>query len=134
MQWIAWKYRIQGELYYSMDEAYGRGKDPWDSVFLVGGNGDGTLFYPGTPARIGGTTPVSVASIRLNLIRDGMEDFEYLNALANAGQRDFAEQVAHSFITNALTFNNDPKALMSAREQLGDRLHQLSRAGKLAKQ
>ena len=23
MQWIAWKYRIEGELYYSMNEAYG---------------------------------------------------------------------------------------------------------------
>ena len=137
-QWLAFLDRIEAELYYETDYCWVSNcngtTDPWQSIYAFGGNGDGTLFYPGTPARIGGTTPVSVASIRLNLIRDGMEDFEYLNALANAGQRDFAEQVAHSFITNALTFNNDPKALMSAREQLGDRLHQLSRAGKLAKQ
>ena len=47
LQWLAWKYEIEGELYFSMNEAFGRGGDPWDSVSMFGGNGDGTLFYPG---------------------------------------------------------------------------------------
>jgi Domain of unknown function (DUF4091) len=134
-QWLAFLDRIETELYYQADycwEAKCDGStDPWLTIYAFGGNGDGTLIYPGTPAKIGGTTPVPVSSIRFNLIRDGMEDYEYLNALANAGQRTFAEQAAHSFITNALTFNNNPAALSKAREQLGNQLHQLGRAGKL---
>jgi hypothetical protein len=47
----------EGELYYSMNEAYGQ-KDPWTDIRLFGGNGDGTLFYPGRPARIGGHTDI----------------------------------------------------------------------------
>ena len=39
--------------------------DPWKSVYAFGGNGDGTLFYPGTPERIGGRTHIPVESLRI---------------------------------------------------------------------
>ena len=53
--------------------------DPWssDGLWAFGGNGDGSLLYPGTPSVIGGHTHVPVSSIRLKQIRDGYEDFEY---------------------------------------------------------
>ena len=51
MPWLAWKYDIRGELYYNIDEMYSRGKDAWDDVYLFGGNGDGTLVYPGRPTK-----------------------------------------------------------------------------------
>ncbi|MGA3027352.1 MAG: DUF4091 domain-containing protein [Bryobacteraceae bacterium] len=124
-QWMAWLYGIQGELYYGTD---GWGKDPWNRLYSSGGNGDGALYYPGTAARIGGKTPIPVASIRLKLIRDGMEDYEYLFALAKAGEADLARQITRSFITNAYTFSNDPAALTAAREKLGARLHRLALA------
>lgn len=123
-QWMAFLYKIQGELYFATD-AWGAA-NPWDNVYAYGGNGHGVLFYPGATSRIGGKTPVPVPSMRLNLIRDGMEDYEYLFALAKAGQSAQAEQIARSFITNAYTFKTDPEALMSAREKLGTQLHQLS--------
>jgi hypothetical protein len=126
-QWLAFLNRIEGELYYATDYCWtsmcGGGTDPWTSVFAFGGNGDGTLFYPGTPARIGGTTPVPLPSIRLEHIRDGMEDFEYLHALSAAGDDAFAQSTSRTFITNAYTFDNDPARLTAAREALGDRLH-----------
>ena len=56
----------------------------WTTVWEFDGNGDGTLSYQGTPAKIGGTTHVPVASIRLKMIREGMEDYEYLTLLAAA--------------------------------------------------
>ncbi|HWZ32810.1 MAG TPA: glycoside hydrolase domain-containing protein [Bryobacteraceae bacterium] len=124
-QWMAFLYNIQGELYFATDSW---GEDPWDHIYIFGGNGHGVLFYPGAPSRIGGTTAVPVASLRLNLIRDGMEDFEYLFALARAGQAGLAEQIARSFITNAYTFKTDPEALMAAREKLGTQLHQIALA------
>jgi hypothetical protein len=127
-QWMAFLYKIQGELYYQVDYCWTAtdcaSPDPWVSIYAFGGNGDGTLFYPGTPDRIGGSAPIPVSSIRLKLIRDGMEDYEYLAALAKSGDATFAEATARSFITNAYTFDNDPEALLAAREKLGARLHQ----------
>jgi hypothetical protein len=126
-QWLAYLYRIEAELYYDVDYCWTSNcdgaDDPWVSIYAFGGNGDGTLIYPGTPAKIGGTTPVTLPSIRLAHIRDGMEDFEYLHALDAAGDGAFATSTAHGFITNAFTFDNDPSALAAAREALGERLH-----------
>src|SRR5262249_29055623 len=125
--------RIEGELYYASDYCWtasdcgdassGTTSDPWVSVYAFGGNGDGTLYYPGTTTRIGGTTPIPVPSVRLALIRDGMEDFELLHALDAAGDGAFATSAARSFITDATTFSADPSTLQSARQMLGDRLH-----------
>jgi hypothetical protein len=125
-QWMAWLYDIEGELYYATDYCWtascgGGTTDPWVSQYAFGGNGDGTLFYPGTPARIGGTTPVALPSIRLALIRDGMEDYEYLAASARAD----ATAAATSFITNTYTFSDDPAELEAARHTLGQALHDL---------
>ena len=122
-QWMAYLYRVQGELYYDTETW---GDNPWDHLYFAGGNGDGALYYPGTVDRIGGATPIAVASIRLKLIRDGMEDYEYLFALAGAGRADLANKIARTFITNAFTFKDDPSALTSARETLGTELHRLS--------
>lgn len=135
-QWLAFLNRIEGELYYGTDLCWIGANcdtsDPWTTVYNYGGNGDGTLIYPGTTdnpnknSHIGGTTPIPLPSVRLKHIRDGMEDFEYLIALSKAGDDAFARSAAATFITNAYTFNNDPEALMVAREALGDRLHQLN--------
>ena len=133
-QWLAYLDRIEGELYYATDYCWtasdcgdaksGPTKDPWVSIYAFGGNGDGTLFYPGTVAKIGGKTPVPVPSVRLALLRDGMEDFEYLHALEVAGDGAFATTTAKGFITDATTFSNDPAVMQAARMALGHRLHQ----------
>jgi len=128
-QWMAYLNRVDGELYYQTDLW---GEDPWDHLYDFGGNGDGALFYPGTVDKIGGHHPTAVASIRLKLIRDGMEDYEYLHALEQQGHGDFARKVAHTFIQNVLTFSNSPEALLSAREQLGAELHALARRKTMA--
>jgi hypothetical protein len=126
-QWLAYTYRISGELYYDSDYCWtatcGGQSDPWVSIYAFGGNGDGTLFYPGTTAKIGGTTPVPVPSIRLALIRDGMEDYEMLHALDAAGDAATAQAAAATFITNNYTFDNDPSKLQAARLTIGNALH-----------
>ena len=132
-QWLAYLDRIEGELYYASDYCWtasdcgdaksGKTTDPWVSIYAFGGNGDGTLYYPGTKAKIGGTTPIPVPSMRLALLRDGMEDFEYLHALDVAGDGAFATTTAKGFITDATTFSNDPTKMQAARLALGDRLH-----------
>jgi hypothetical protein len=137
MQWIEWMDNATGDLYYDTEYCWystcadGRGNtgvDPWTYIYYSGGNGDGTLIYPGAVSKIGGTTPIPLPSIRLKNIRDGYQDYEYLRALTNAGLGSFATAEVQSFITNAYTFNNDPTALLGARTALGNKLHQLSLA------
>src|SRR5262249_54164354 len=94
MEWLSWKYDIHGELYFSVDEAFSKKPDPWKDVSLYGGNGDGTLFYPGRPQVIGGTTHIPIESIRLKLIREGLEDYEYLVMLTKLkGAKTVADRV-----------------------------------------
>jgi glycosyl hydrolase family 123 len=122
MPWIVWKYNIRGELYYAMNEAYSHKEDAWDHVFLFGGNGDGTLFYPGRPRTIGGTTDIPVESIRLKLIRDGLEDYEYLVLLANEQGHDAAEPYVDRLVTNVYTYDRHPEKLYEVRREVGERL------------
>ena len=121
---MAFLYGVQGELYYLTDLWK---DDPWDHLYDFGGNGDGALFYPGTLDKIVGRRPAPVASIRLKLIRDGMEDYEYLIALQKAGNGNEATRIARTFIQSVLSFRDNPESLYSAREQLGANLHKLAR-------
>jgi len=123
MQWLLFQYGATGELYYETTMAYSH--DPWSSQWDFSGNGDGTLFYPGTPARIGGTTHVPVASIRLELIREGLEDYEYLKLLSDLGDRDMALREAQALFPTAYQTEVDPAALHAARERIARRIVEL---------
>jgi Domain of unknown function (DUF4091) len=120
MQWLLFRYRLSGELYYETTQAYAQ--DAWTNQWAFGGNGDGTLFYPGTPARIGGTTHVPVASMRLKLIRDGMEDYEYLALLARSGGEAEARAIADALFPHPYETSASPLAFLAAREQLARKI------------
>ncbi len=125
MEWLTWKYGIGGELYYSTTEAYAK-KDPWKDVYLFGGNGDGTLFYPGRPDVIGGTSHIPVESIRLKLIREGLEDYEYLTILSKlAGDKAVADAL-NRFIRHIYDYDQDPHKLYAVRESMGRDISRLS--------
>jgi hypothetical protein len=130
-QWMAFLERVQGELYYAVDYCFTRecgpagatSRDPFRSVYAFGGHGDGTLVYPGNTRTIGGAHHVPLSSIRLELIREGMEDYELLHMLEALGDGDFARARAASFIRRADEFASDPARLLAARQALGRRLH-----------
>jgi hypothetical protein len=101
VSWLAFLYDARGELYYNTTIALA---EAWQDQYRFGGNGDGTLFYPGLPdgapvdgdpgdeieigaaPAIGGEHAIPIESIRLKRIRDGREDYEYLrHAAAAAG-------------------------------------------------
>ncbi|MGI5862185.1 MAG: glycoside hydrolase domain-containing protein [Myxococcales bacterium] len=124
MQWANFKEGVTGELYYETVNAYG--KDPWKSQFDFNGNGDGTLFYPGTPAKIGGSSQVPVASIRLKMIREGIEDYEYLALVSKLGDPAMARRTALQVLPTAYAAaGDDPEAIMQARESLAQRILEL---------
>jgi hypothetical protein len=122
MSWMSWKYGIGAELYFNMNQAYWK-KDAWKDFHLFGGNGDGTLFYPGKPSIIGGTTDVPIESIRLKLIREGLEDYEYWALLAGRAGSEAASQFVGTFIRNIHDFDDSPEKLYAVREQIGRQLN-----------
>jgi hypothetical protein len=125
MEWVSWKFGIEGELYYSMNEAYGPTADPWTDVRLFGGNGDGTLFYPGRPSRIGGHTDIPIESIRLKLIREGMEDYEYLVLLERLRGHEAAAQFANRIVTTPYQWESRSTEFLKVRRDLGELLDRL---------
>ncbi len=126
MEWLSWKYGIEGELYFNTDEAYGK-KDPWKDINLFGGNGDGTLFYPGTPDVIGGKSHIPIESIRLKLIREGLEDYEYLVMLSKLAGSKSAGELVNGLIRNTYDFDHDPQKLYAVRTSIGRELNRLSK-------
>jgi List-Bact-rpt repeat protein len=139
MQWLLFGYGETGELYY--ETAYAYSGAAWSSQWAFTGNGDGTLFYPGTTARIGGPagSDVPVPSLRLKLIREGMEDFEYLQMLsryptctdpatgATGSCSAYALGVAKTVYPDMYTTNGSPETLMSKRAEMAGVLEQLVR-------
>jgi hypothetical protein len=91
MGFVSYEYGASGELYFAVDHDL---DTAWRNQYDFGGNGDGTLFYPGTPRRIGGQHDIPIDSIRLKRIRDGREDYEYLHILDRRGHRAQAMNVA----------------------------------------
>jgi uncharacterized protein (TIGR03382 family) len=128
MDWLSYTYGLSGELYWETTFAFSPGgaNDPWTNQYFFSGNGDGTLFYPGTPAKIGGTTHIPVASIRLKMKREGMEDYEYLKLLEDLGDGERAKAEASALFPNAFTTDVDPNALMAARERIARRIVELT--------
>lgn len=95
LEWISFQMGATGELYYQVAEML---STAWTNQYTYGGNGDGTLLYPGTVSAIGGSTGVPLPSMRLKLIRQGMQDYEWLKRVEDAGDPTFARNVARGVI------------------------------------
>ncbi len=72
--WLTWTQKVDGLLYSDVDLWT---KNPWDDPQMgagTSGNGDGFLYYPRRPD----DPPDRIyESIRLETLRDGMQDYEY---------------------------------------------------------
>ena len=85
-QWLAFLYGVTGEFYWDTTAELATAWSRQDGNGNAG-TGDGTLLYPGTANVVSngsdvglgtGTPDIPLASIRLKMIREGMEDYEYL--------------------------------------------------------
>ena len=122
-------YRATGMLYFDTIYAYSKfynlalpRVDVWDSIDYFGGNGDGTLFYPGRPANIGGATHIPIESLRLKHIRDAMVDAEYGLKLIAQGDRAFLESDVLQIVSDVFTYEGDPAAWVALRKTLGRKI------------
>jgi Domain of unknown function (DUF4091) len=126
---LNWTQGATGILYYRADGwTAGNTIASWNNVDTtacgggLGRPGDGIFLYP--PGPIASTE--SAPGIRLKAIRDGIQDYEYAQILKNLGQAPFLNSVIQPIATNWSNWTHDPSALEAARQQLGERLHQLS--------
>lgn len=120
--WLAWRYQLDGFLYYSTTLNYSRTPDPWTNVWNFGDNGDGVLFYPGRTSLIGGKHDIPCDSIRLKEVRAALQDYEYMVLLHKKGQDAFVNALVLKIAGKMNGYSQDGTALLNAREQMAKRL------------
>ncbi|MFQ6096683.1 MAG: glycoside hydrolase domain-containing protein [Armatimonadota bacterium] len=112
--WVSIHYGIKGFLYWS-SVYWHPDQDPWTRPhFRDRYWGEGMLLYPGTDAGITGP----VTSIRLKLIREAMEDFEYVTLVSRSGNEERADAIVAEVARSFTDWDHDPGAYMRARERL----------------
>ena len=72
------------------------------------------LLYPGKDAGLSGPAP----SIRLKLIREALEDFEYMTLAGKQGHQAQVNEIVGSLARSFTDWNQSPEAYMTARAKL----------------
>lgn len=121
--WQSWRGRMTGLLYWST--VHWDVEDPWrdPATTYQKYNGEGSLFYPGDDAGIQGP----IASMRLKMIREGMEDYEYLQMLEDLRGREFVDKFVVELCRDWFTWKNNPAVLYELREQIAEAIEEAMR-------
>ncbi len=82
--------------------------------------GNGVLFYPGSQVSWTYTKPVG--SLRLECVRDGIEDFEYLTMLEKHIGKDKVDMLINEMATSVIDYDADPENMADMREAIGSLL------------
>jgi hypothetical protein len=121
---ISQSLNLSGLLYWRVDKWP---SNAWDNVNNAGTYssanypGEGMLVYPGQPVGLKGV----VASMRLKWLRDGVEDYDYVQILKDLGKSDLALQISRSVGPDWTNWTRDENAIEAARVKLGDTIDQL---------
>ena len=119
MGFISQSLRITGFQQWKVDQW---SQDPWNQVALTGGVPDGGLVYPGAPVGLVGYAP----SMRLKWIREGTNDFEYVQLLKGMGQGTWALQQAMTVGQDWHNWTRDYTQVEAVRIALGNAIDALS--------
>lgn len=136
--WITARYHMNGILYWALN-FWTETPNPWRSAvtFIPGFvcsdgyilNGEGSLLYPGDYTKRYTRQPDvdgPVSSIRFELLREGIQDYEYLWMLKNLGARDFAESQIQRLVIDVSTFSRNLEELYLTRKAMAQRLEELT--------
>lgn len=158
--WASYQYRLRGILmwdttYWNSEAASPEGylQNPWEEAMsyvtgygwpygkqTIWGNGDGRYFYPlNRHPNTDASTHVGkpIPSIRLEFLRDGIEDYEYFVMLENAVKKASGKKksiakeaekllvIPESIYTNETTYTKNPADILSYRKQLADYIEKL---------
>jgi hypothetical protein len=162
--WQTWQRDVRGILvwssnYWTSSAAFpDQPQDPYDDpmgyrsgystprgVKAFWGNGDGRFVYPPTAAAVPGASGPDaviappVSSIRWEMLREGIEDYEYLHLLHELlakhreklaadeiGRIDALLQVPESITSDMTTFTTDPAPIYARRRAIAEAIEQLS--------
>jgi len=122
--WITWRYKLHGILYWTSsfwEEVLNPWIDPITWKWFPCNSpaaGEGSLVYPGNLAeRYARQDNVvgPVGSLRLALLREGLEELELLGLLADLGGEAAADEIAASICRDVRDFSRDPHAIDFAR-------------------
>jgi hypothetical protein len=131
LPWMNWKYKIGGILYWCVNRWP---INPWDDAMTYSNqNGNGSLMYPGANG------PVS--SIRLEAIRDGIEDYEYFYILNECKEKlktkdstnpEIAKienmlNIENDIIKSVSNYTQDQKRLFAKREQVAREIERVKK-------
>ena len=132
--WITESYKMTGILYWAAN-FWTETPNPWlDAVTFISGylcsdgyvlNGEGSLLYPGDFVKRYTRQPDvngPVSSIRFELLREGIEDYDYIQMLKHAGQNEFAENVVGKMVIDVSTFSRNVQELYAARKLMAEKL------------
>ena len=120
---LNWQLGMTGILYWRVDYW---GSAPWTSgqnYSLSGWPGEAMWVYPGVD--IGLPAGTVVPSIRLKWLRDGVDDYDYLTLLKQAGLADWARGKITPVAQDWKIWSRDPAAIEAVRVQLGEKLDSL---------
>ncbi len=120
--WMTYKWRVDGFLFWHVNHWPAEAKPldgsntfvDWPLPCVADMSGDGVLTYPGVRGLL--------SSIRLENIRDGIEDVEYLHLLARSVGREGVERICDRICPAMTSFTRDPEALRAARREVARRL------------
>src|SRR5579884_535546 len=137
--WITWRYGLQGILYWDV-KFWSQTVDPWlnpdtylEGYFCSEGhvlNGEGSLIYPGSEVRkYTGQANVDgpVSSVRFELLREGIEDYEYLWLLKSLGDPAFADEAVRGMVATVGASSRNREHIYAARERIADRIEDFAR-------
>jgi hypothetical protein len=122
--WFLWKYRARGIAYYSLNDW---GRNPWVDPMTDNHNGDTFMLYPPSESNsaiaYGSNGHRLVPSIRFELMRDSLEDYEYLYALAGGQPQvnvtNSADAQANKIITGLTGYVRHSEFLYNLRRLIG---------------
>lgn len=116
--WLNRRYGITGLLYWTTIQwASDPDRNVWDNPAFRGSyNGGGQLIYPGEEAGING--PVS--SIRLKVLRDAMEDYEYFVLLEQKDQEALVNEIVNEVVPTWGSWKQNPEIYLKMRKKMGE--------------
>jgi hypothetical protein len=118
--WFSWSLNLKGLLYWNAMSWAGSEKiDPWidSETYSIGGkhwNGEGSLLYPGEDAGIIGP----VASIRLKVFRDSVEDYDYFIILSKQIGLEESKRITSEIASSFRHFSNNPNDYLETRKNI----------------
>ncbi len=128
---ISQSLNLTGILYWRVDLWT---TDPWHDVQTYSQTnaqgprrdypGEGMLVYPGQPVGIKGIVP----SMRLKWLRDGVEDYDYVQILKGLGRGDWALSEARRVGQDWQHWTTDSQALETIRQNLGNEIDRIKSA------